>query len=593
MTEITVAQAVQLALQFQQAGRLQEAEALYRAVLQREPNNADVLHLLGVLAHQAGKPQIAIDLISQAIRIAPTVPWFHNNLGEVYRTAGLLDQAVACYQQAIALSPGYAEPHMNLGNALLQMGRPAEAISPLQKSVELKPELPMAFNSLGVALQQAGRVDEAVAAFRKALALQPDFFDAQLSLGNLLLAKGFTDEAVEAIRRATQINPAHPGAWVNLEAALQAKGLLDEAIAASRKAIELQPNFAPAHYNLGTALQKKGLFDEALAAYDKAIELQPEFAEAHMNKAWVLLIKGDCERGWPEYEWRAKCRDFLAAQRNFSQPMWKGSDPAGKTILIHAEQGLGDTIQFVRYAPLLARRGARVIVECQPELKPLLQDLEGVECVISTGEPLPAFDMHVPMLSLPLAFGTTLQTVPAVSPYLKPDPERVKAWRAKLRGRRPQLRVGLAWAGNPMNPADRDRSLPLSALAPLAEVKGVTFHSLQKGERAAQAKTPPPGMKLTDLTDDIKDFADTAALMAHLDLIITVETAVAHLAGALAKPVWTLLPFMPAWRWLLERNDSPWYPTMRLFRQPSPGDWDSVVQRVAEELRRRCAEKAK
>jgi hypothetical protein len=252
--------------------------------------------------------------------------------------------------------------------------------------------------------------------------------------------------------------------------------------------------------------------------------------------------------------------------------------------LLHSEQGFGDTIQFIRYAPLLARQGARVVVECQPELRSLLRGVEGVQHLLAQGEPLPPFDLHAPLLSLPLAFGTRLGSIPAQVPYLKADPALAEAWRGKVAGDGRRLKIGLAWAGSPARKGDRQRSVSLSALAPLAAVKGADFYSLQKGPAAEQAKNPPPEMRLMDLTAELKDFADTAALIASLDLVISVDTAVAHLAGAMARPVWTLLEFVPAWRWLLDREDSPWYPTMRLFRQPSRGDWGSVVRRVAEAL---------
>ena len=326
--------------------------------------------------------------------------------------------------------------------------------------------------------------------------------------------------------------------------------------------------------------------DEALAACERAIALKPEFPVARSNRAMMLLLKGEFAKAWAEYEWRLQ-RGDIAPPRGLSQPQWKGEDPAGLAILIHAEQGVGDSIHFIRYAPLLAARGARVIVECQPELVALFRTVEGVERVLAAGETLPAFDRHVPMMSLPFAFHTTLDAIPARVPYLRADETRVKAWAERVAREGGRMKVGVAWAGKPSHKDDHLRSLRLSAFAPLAEAKGVSFYSLQKSEAAAQAKDPPPGMALIDLTDEIKDFADTAALLVNLDLVIAVDTAVIHLGGALARPVWTLLHFVPDWRWMLDREDSPWYPTMRLFRQPAPGDWPAVLHRVAEELVRK------
>jgi hypothetical protein len=336
----------------------------------------------------------------------------------------------------------------------------------------------------------------------------------------------------------------------------------------------------------------RGELDEALSVCQRAIQLRPDHAGAHWNKSLVLLLKGDFAQGWAEYEWRWQSKDFRSPRRDFPQPQWRGEDPSGRTILLHAEQGFGDTIQFIRYAPLLAGRGARVIVECQPELQRLLGGVEGIQHLTARGEPLPPFDLHTPLLSLPLAWGTRVKTIPGNVPYIKPDPALVGAWRGRLAGDS-ALKVGLVWAGSPIRKDDRYRSLPLSSLAPLAGVKGVSFYSLQKGKATEQAQNPPPGMNLIDMTEEIKDFADTAALISHLDLVITVDTAVAHLAGAMAKRVWTMLEFVPAWRWLLNREDSPWYPTMRLFRQPAIRDWATVIRRVAGELQNFCSSGAR
>ena len=523
MTEMTVAQIVQLALQLHQAGRLQEAEVLYRQVLAQEPNNACALDLLGVLAHQKGLLQEATDLIQQAIRVNPSVAQFHNNLGVVFGDGGRSEEAIAAFRQAVRISPDYARAYCNLGNALLVKDRVDEALAVLRKAVELKPDYAQALHLLGLGLRKKGRIEEAISAYRQAVRLKEDF--------------------------------------------------------------------AEAYNSLGMALREAFRFSEAIAALGKAVEIKPDFADAHWNKALLLLLTGRFAEGWAENEWRWRVREMPSTRPNFPQPQWSGGDPSGSTILLHTEQGVGDTFQFIRYAPLLGRRGARVIVACQPQVKSLLQNLEGVHQVLAGGEPLPPFDMYCPLMSLPLAFGTTLQTVPANVPYLRPKPALANLWRSRLAPRStlhaPRLKVGLAWAGNPRNRTDPFRSIPRSVLAPLAEVPGVQLYSLQKGEAAGQAKDLPKGIRLIDWTDELKDFADTAALMANLDLVVTVETAVAHLAGALARPVWTLLPFMPDWRWLLEREDSPWYPTMRLFRQKTSGDWAGVIERVAGELNRR------
>jgi tetratricopeptide (TPR) repeat protein len=337
------------------------------------------------------------------------------------------------------------------------------------------------------------------------------------------------------------------------------------------------------HCNLGNTLLDKKQPKEAIAAFLRCIAINPTVPEAHYNYSLALLTLGDFQQGWEEYEYRLKCKG-LFLRRDFTQPQWDGSPLEARTILLYAEQGVGDALQFIRYLPLVEQRGGRIIVECQAELQRLFQTTAERCQIVADGQPLPAFDLHCSLLSLPRVFQTTLANLPQTVPYLQADAEETRKWQHRLADDSPIVKVGLAWAGNPDHKNDRNRSMKLARLAPLGQAPGVRFFSLQKGATAAQAKTPPPGMDLVDWTEELKDFADTAALIANLDLVIAVDTAVVHLAGAMGKPVWTLLPFVPDWRWLLEREDSPWYPTMRLFRQNSWGDWDSVITRVADAL---------
>jgi len=335
---------------------------------------------------------------------------------------------------------------------------------------------------------------------------------------------------------------------------------------------------------LGIALNDKGQSDEAVAAYWQAVAIDPDLPASQWNLALALLVRGDFAQGWGKYEWRRKCADIGCARPDIIQQQWHGEPLEGRTILLHAEQGFGDTIQFMRYLPLVVQCGGRVIVECQSELQRLLKIMAPDIPIIARGQPLPDFDLQCPLLSVPKAMGTTLATIPAHVPYLRADAQDMQAWRNRLADHGHCMKVGLIWAGNPRHKNDRNRSMKLAHFAHLAQVQGVQFYNLQKGEAAAEAKTFPLGMALIDWTDELKDFADTAGLIANLDLVIAVDTAVAHLAGAMGKPVWTLLPFCPDWRWLRGREDSPWYPTMRLFRQPANGDWNSVMKRVAEAL---------
>ena len=418
---------------------------------------------------------------------------------------------------------------------------------------------------------------------RRAIAVEPNNAEAHNDLGNALNEKGQLDEAIAAYRQAVALDPNFSEAHNNL-GVVRFQGKLDEAIASYGRAIALSPNFAEAHNNLGTGLQEKGQLDEAIAAYRRAIAYKPNYAESHSNLAKALLLCGDFKEGWQEYEWRWKVQGFPSPKRGFSQALWDGGELRGRAILLHAEQGLGDTIQFVRYLPLVVQRGGKIIVECQSELQRLFRGMAGDYEIVAFGQPLPAFDFHCPLPSLPHALGTTLADIPQNVPYLSAEPTLVEVWRRTLGASNGELKVGLAWAGNPRFESDGTRSLNLRQLTPLAGARGVKFYSLQKGAAGEQAKNPPVGLELVDLGPKLNDFADTAAVMSLLDLIITTDTSVPHLAGALARPVWAMLQFVPDFRWLLEREDSPWYPTMRLFRQRSAGDWDGVIGRVAESL---------
>lgn len=494
-----------------QAGRLTEAEQLYRNVLACDANNADALHLLGVVTHQQGRPDLAIDLIRRAIAINPAEASFHANLGVAFKELGRRDDAIACYRNAI----------------------------------RLRPQQPEAHNSLGNALAEAAQLDEAVASYRTALSLRPDYAEAHFNLG----------------------------------ITMKEQGRAEEAVACYRKAIAIRPDYCEAHYNLGNALRDLRQLVAATESYRRAINLRPDFADAHHNRALALLAQGDLPAGWAEYEWRWLTSQLHQARRSFTQPQWRGEPADGQTLLIHAEQGFGDTIQFCRYVPLAAERGLRVILEVQEPLVRLLQHVPGADRVLCRGADLPAFDWHCPMLSLPSALHTTLSTIPAVPAWLAADPARTEAWRtglASVPGTGPQ--VGVAWAGKPSNLADGRRSIAPDRLAPLFRVPGVRFVSLQ------HAGPKPADLWLIDFMDEMTDFADTAALIANLDLVISVDTAVAHLAASLGKPVWLLDRFDACWRWLDGRCDSPWYPSLRLYRQERPGDWESVLADVMRDL---------
>jgi Flp pilus assembly protein TadD len=550
MTQLTIQQALELALQHHRAGRLRDAEQIYEQILSRQPEHSGALHLMGVIARQRGRSDLAVDLIRRAVAVRPNFPEAYSNLGNALNDQGQIDEAIVAYRRAVTLRSDFAD----------------------------------AYNNLGVVLISKGQVDEAIVACRQAITLRPNFAEAYSNLGSALTVKGHFDEAIAACRQAIKLSPNSAENYGNLANALKVKGQLDEAIAAYRHTIALRPEFAVAYHNLGVALYDKGQLDEAIAVLRQSIVLSPNYAEAHMNLGMTLLLRCDFQSGWPEYDWRLKLDDSPGQTPGFTQPLWDGSDLARRTILLHAEQGLGDAIQFIRYVPLVVQRGGRVVVQAPAESIRLLRQLPGVERWIASGEPLPPFDVHCPLLSLPRLFVTTAETIPPQKDSLLPDPELAQAWQDRLERQPAGFKVGLVWAGNPTHKNNHIRSIALSFLAPLATVSGVCFYSLQKGKAAKETANPPPRMRITDWTDELHDFADTAALVANLDLIISVDTSVAHLAGAMRKPVWLLLPFIPDWRWMLDRQDSPWYPTMRLFRQETRGSWSAVVSRIAKEL---------
>jgi tetratricopeptide (TPR) repeat protein len=439
----------------------------------------------------------------------------------------------------------------------------------------------------------AGRGDEAERLLYRALALQPASAEIHNNLGNVLRSAGRLDGAIEAYRSAIALAPGLAEAHFNLGLAILQRGDAPGAMQCFRASLQSRPGFADAHLNLGFLLEGEGDNAGAIACYRSAVALEPELVEAHVNLGMQLLLAGHFPEGWREYEWRLRYPEYsgadLAAGDQGQGGRWDGVALDGRTILLDAEQGFGDAIQFLRYAPLVAERGGRVLMRCAPELAALAASAPGVATTVTRGGSLPPFDTYCPLPSLPLVFGTSLETIPARVPYLRADPEQARRWKLRLAGGAAQCRIGLVWASQSKHRTAAEKSLPLAALAPLAAIAGLRFYSLQKGEAAAQAERPPAGMRIENLSDELRDFSDTAAAVANLDLVISVDTAVAHLAGAMGRPAWTLLKFAPDWRWLLAREDSPWYPTMRLFRQQKPADWYPVIGAVTAALPRFAA----
>jgi tetratricopeptide (TPR) repeat protein len=436
--------------------------------------------------------------------------------------------------------------------------------------------------------QDAGRLVDAEAAYRNAISRQANHARAHNNLGCVLHMQGRLQEALAAYRRALELDPTLPQANQNYAAIARDADAMERAVATLERHVAEHPRDAWSLNDLGNAYRELGRNDLALAAYERALALEPGHAQAHFSRSFVLLLLGRYREGWQEYEWRWQLPAFNEPARRFRAPMWRGERLEGGTLLLHAEQGLGDTLQFVRFATLAAQRCATVALECQRELVTLLSETAVLPRVLARGGALPEFAAHAPLMSLPAVFGITLEDIPWSGPYVRASPGKVAAIRAALET--PGLRVGLVWAGRPQQWDDRKRSIALGALAPLARVPGVVFFSLQVGEAASQAAAPPAGMRLVDIATRIGDFADTAAIVAGLDLVITIDTSVAHLAGAMGVPVWVLIAHAPDWRYHVQRSDNPWYPSMRLFRQQRDGDWSGAVEQVAVALAQRARE---
>jgi len=573
-----------LAMQHQQAGRLREAQTLYQQYLASHPDDGQATQLLGLVKLHLGQAPEALELLNRAAALDPGAPECRCHLGIALLALSRADEAVGALQQALALKPDYLDAWYHLAHALHAAGRLDEAVAAYRRTLELRPEFAPVHNDMGVALAAQGRYDQAVAAFQTALSQRPQYPEALNNLEQALAQQGKLAEAIAVNRQIVAMQPDSAEAHHRLAVKLARAGGLEESVMAAEKAVSLRPDFAEGHSTLGTSLQKLGRFEQAMAAHQRALALKPDLPEAHLNLSLIYLVQGELQRGWQEYEWRWHIVKPYLPQPLFSQLLWDGGDLAGRRILLHPEAGYGDTIQFVRYAPLVTRHGGKVTLGCVAEMQRLLQTLDGVEELAVIGPSRLGFDVHCPLVSLPRLLKTTLHNIPADVPYLRADAAQSRLWRAKLPAGKAPLKVGLAWAGRPEYDDDRRRSISLSRLAPLGQVEGVWFCSLQKGPASQQARSLPAGFEVRDWSADLNDFADTAALIDNLDLIITVDTAVAHLAGALAKPTWVLLPKVPDWRWMLNRDDSPWYPTMRLFRQSDGGDWETPIGKIVQAL---------
>jgi tetratricopeptide (TPR) repeat protein len=618
-------------LALHRSGQLKDAERIYHQILATRPDHFDSRHLLGVIFLQTGNYAEAVRQIDLALKRNRHDVHALSNRGAALKELGRFDEAMASYDRLLKTTPDYAEGYSNRGVVLHALKRYEEALASYDRALALRPDYPDALCNRAATLHQLGRFQEAVASCdralalhantaevhsnranslhalgryedsltscNRALALRPDYAEAHSNRGNALHELHRFEDALAAYERAIVLQPQFAEAWSNRGNALQELRRFDEALASYGQSIALRPDCAETHSNRGNALKELCRFDEALASYDRAVTLRPNLADGHFSAALCRLMLGDFERGWQQHEWRWDTAQLRAVKRNFPQPQWRGTDDlAGKIILLHHEQGFGDTLQFCRYVPKVVERAGRVILEVPKALHTLMQSLPGPMQIIATGDPLPDFDVYCPLLSLPLAFATRLETIPPQIPYLSAPADKIEAWRDRL-GTHVSLRVGLVWAGDPRKQTpgahriDRQRSLTFDQLAPIFAVQDCKFYSLQKGgDAVAQLQDSALRHRVIDWSEDFHDFSDTAALIDNLDLVIAVDTSVAHVAGALGKPLWLINRYNTCWRWLLDRDDSPWYPSLRQFRQDSTRQWDPVMARIAAALQEQARE---
>jgi tetratricopeptide (TPR) repeat protein len=566
------------------AGRLLEAQSLCLRALERGADTPELLHLMALVSQAAGQLDHAVEWASRAIRKVPD-PTYLTTLGTALRGQGRRDEALQVFDKAVQLKPDDTELWSILGNALVEAGRLPDALLCFRHTLSLDPRRGDAAFKAGHILHGMAQFEEALVFLNRSAELQPDHAPTLQVRAVVLKSLNRIDDAIADNRQAIGLDPGNADLCVNLGNTLQALERHEEALSWYDRALQIRPDGASAT-NRAMSLTALARFGEAMAAYRQSLALDPNQPRAVWNLSLLQLLIGDFEAGWRGREARRNIPELMAGYPITDRPMWLGEEPiAGKTIVVCQTEGLGDGIHFVRYVPMLAERGARVILVVDAQLHPLLRRLTGVsECLMKSPQTVvPPFDFHVAIDSLPLAFGTRLDSIPAAKSYLPPpDAERIKAWEGRL-GRRTRLRVGLVWSGNPHFGNDRNRSMPLRTLFPLLDVDA-DFVSLQKNPRGEDAEALRERPEIVDYTADLSDFAETAALVWCLDLVISVDTSVVHLAAAMGRPVWLLVPFVPDWRWLLGRNDSPWYPTLRIFRQGETREYRSVIERVRVEL---------
>ncbi len=572
--------------------RLNEALASYQKAISIEPRDAELHNNCGVALHDLMRFNEALASFDKAITIRPDYAEAHNNRGNTLKELGRFDEALLSYAGALSLRPEYPKAHYNHGVLLQRLLRYDRAIESYDKAITFLPGYAEAYNNRGVILQEMKRFDEALKSYQNAIASKPDFAEAHNNLGNVRNEMNRFGQALESYQSAISLQPLGADFYNNRGNVFRNINQLDQALRDYDKAIEFSGEFAEAHLNRGIALAGMRRFEEAFDSFDRALSIVPDYAEAHWNKGVVHLLNGRLHDGWPLYEWRKKTKD-PKGERLFPQPLWRGGeDIRGKTVLVHWEQGLGDSIQFCSYLSLLNEAGATVLFAPPKELRGLMASLNFKGRVVDENDVGLQFDYHIPLLSLPHAFKTDLSKLPIQEGYMKADESRVQAWRSRLGSN--GVKIGICWQGSTGTNVDAGRSFSVKQFQALADVPGVRLISLHKGQGETELRRLPEGMIVETLGEDFDAgpdaFLDTAAVMQCCDLVITSDTAVAHLAGALGAPTWVALKHVPDWRWFLDRDDSPWYPTMRLFRQQTSGDWDGVFMRIRDALCERAAD---
>ena len=565
--------------------RFEEALATCEKAICIKPDYADAHYNRGIALQELGRLGESLASYDQVISINSDYVEAYFNRGVALKALGRLEESHISFCQAINIKSDYAEAYYNCGIALQELKRLEEALECYDQAINIKPDYVEVYTNQGFVLKALGRLEESLASFDRAIWIKPDYADAHYNRGNSLQELGRLEDAIVSYEKVIDIKPNHADAYTNRGNALQDLNFLEEAIVSYDQAINSKAEYAEAFSNRGVALQKQGRIEEALVSYFKAIATKPDYAEAHWNLSLCHLLTGNFKDGTQGYEWRLKREDINknSGVRSFQQPLWLGEGSIlDKTILLYADQGLGDTIQFSRYAPLVAQTGAKVILEVQRPLINLLKNLEGVSQLIARDDPLPTFDYQCPLSSLMLAFKTELNSIPPASQFITGNCENVLKWHTKL-GKKVKSRVGLVWSGSTGHKNDQNRSLTLSKLLPHLP-SNIEYFCLQKEIRQIDKEFLAQHNEIKYFCDSLEDFIDTAALCELMDVVISVDTSVAHLAGTLGKPTWVLLPFSPDWRWLLDRDDNPWYSSVKLYRQESISDWDGVLEKVKLDL---------